>query len=174
MFTECVSNEQAAIFSRLLGVRLLSSDVLETDTDREAYFADARSCAHHLFLDPDTGLRLKVSAGKDRPSYLFGPEVVSIVRERPKSLTLVFDKSLARGRESEQLQVKLDYLYERGIASAAYVSHACFILMATNEELIGKALGMIERESGLPTTRFLVNSPHSRSMQPVADTAGSG
>lgn len=56
MFTERVSFEDAASFSRLLGVPLLSCVVLETETDREAYFASARLCVNHLFLDPDIGI----------------------------------------------------------------------------------------------------------------------
>lgn len=154
MFTEHVSCKEASAFSRLLGVALLSHDLLETWTDREAYFAGARSCADHLFLDPDTGLRLTAKGAKNRPSYLFGPELILIVRERPTSLTLVFDQSLARGREREQLEEKLAYLHKHGITSLAYVSHACFILMSTRKELVKKALRAIQGESGLPTSRF--------------------
>jgi hypothetical protein len=105
MFTERITREEANAFSSLLGVPLLSSDVLETGTNRETYFASARSCQGNLFLDPDTGLRLEVGRAKNHPSYLFGSEVISIVSERPKSLTLVFDQSLARGREREESAV---------------------------------------------------------------------
>lgn len=157
MFTERVSSDEAAAFSRLLGVPLLSCDVLETETDRDAYFAGARTCADHLFLDPDTGLRLTISRAKNAPSYLFGPEIISIVRDRPTLLTLVFDQSLARGREREQLAEKLTYLDKHGISSFAYFSHACFILMGTREEFLKKALEIIQGESGLPTNRFVMN-----------------
>jgi hypothetical protein len=104
MFTERVSPDDVAAFSRLLGVPLLSCDVLESNTTRDAYFAGARTCPDHLFLDPDIGFRLSASRSKDAPSYLFGPEIISIVSKRPTSLTLVFDQSLARGREREQLK----------------------------------------------------------------------
>ena len=157
MFTEQVSSEEAAVFSRLLGVPLLSRDILKAETDRESYFARARTCAHHLFLDPDTGLRLTINRAKNAPSYLFGSEIISIVRERPTLLTLVFDQSLARGRERERLAGKLTYLYNHGIASFAYVSHACFILMGTNKELVKEALELIQCESGLPTSRFVMS-----------------
>jgi len=157
MFTERVSSDEAASFSRLLGVPLLSCDLLETGTDRDAYFAGARTCVDHLFLDPDTGLRLTISRAKNAPSYLFGQEIISIVRERPTLLTLVFDQSLARGREREQLAEKLTYLDKHGISSFAYVSHACFILMGTREEFLKKALEVIQGESGLPTSCFVMN-----------------
>jgi hypothetical protein len=157
MFTESVTPEQADVFSRLLGVPLLSCDVLEAGTNREDYFTCARLCQGHLFIDPDTGLRLKVSRDRNHPSYLFGPEVISIVSERPTSLTLIFDQSLARGREREQLEKKLVYLDMHTIACFAYVSHACFILMGTRKELVKKALEVIQRESRLPTSRFLMS-----------------
>jgi hypothetical protein len=158
MFTERVTPEEADVFSRLLGVPLLSSDVLEAETNREAYFASARSCQDHLFLDPDTGLRLKVDRTKNHPSYLFGPEVLSIVSERPTSLTLVFDQSLARGREREQLAEKMAFLGKRGVYSFAYVSHACFILMSTDQELVKKASGVIQDASALPAARFVMDT----------------
>jgi len=157
MFTEHVSSDQAAAFSLLLGVPLLSLDIIKAETDRESYFARARRCPDHLFLDPDTGLRLTANRAKNAPSYLFGSEIISIVRERPTLLTLVFDQSLPRGREPEQLAGKLAFLYNQGIASIAYVSHACFILMGTNKELVKKALELIQCESGLPTSRFVMN-----------------
>ena len=43
MFTEDVTPEEVTAFPRLLGVPLLSSEVLEAATNREAYFASARS-----------------------------------------------------------------------------------------------------------------------------------
>jgi hypothetical protein len=43
MFTEDVTPEEVTAFSRLPGVPLLSSEVLEAATNREAYFASARS-----------------------------------------------------------------------------------------------------------------------------------
>ena len=157
MFTERVSPDEAAAFSRLLGVPLLSCDVLGAETDRDAYFAGARSCTDHLFLDPDTGLRLTVRRAKNSPSYLFGPEIISIVCERPTSLTLVFDQSLARGREREQLAKKLAFLDMHRIGCFAYVSHACFILMGTRREFVKKAFEVIQGESRLPTGRFLIS-----------------
>lgn len=158
MFTESVTSEDATVFSALLGIPLLSTDVLHVETNRQAYFAAARSCQSHLFLDPDTGLRLKPTKGKDHPSYLFGPEALAMVSERPKSLTLVFDQSLPRGREREHLAKKIAFFEEHGVFSLAYVSHACFILMSSQDELIDKAWKVIQDESRLPAARFIRNA----------------
>ena len=42
MFTEVVNVHAAAVFSALLGVPLISTEVLAQGQDREAYFAGAR------------------------------------------------------------------------------------------------------------------------------------
>jgi len=58
MFTEPVSPEAAAEYSRFLGASLLSVEVLTPKTDRSQYFGTCHTCGH-LFLDPDTGLWIK-------------------------------------------------------------------------------------------------------------------
>lgn len=158
MFTEPVTPEEATAFSRLLGIPLLTADVLHAETDRQTYFAAARACRDHLFIDPDTGLRLKPTTGRNHSAYLFGPEVVAIVSERPERMTLVFDQSLARGGEREDLAEKMAFLEERGISSFAYVSHACFIVIAASRELLRNAWGVMLRESCLPEDRFVINA----------------
>ncbi|HEY7410812.1 MAG TPA: hypothetical protein VII13_08730, partial [Vicinamibacteria bacterium] len=58
MLTTRFDEAQAASFSKLIGVELLSLEVLEQASDRKAYFAPAAASRKHVFLDPDTGLRL--------------------------------------------------------------------------------------------------------------------
>ena len=81
--------------------------VLDPDTDRDGYLAPARTCASHVFLDPDTGVTLKKIKAPEAPKYLLGDELVAIVQARPEWLTLVFDQSVARGKERAQLEEKL-------------------------------------------------------------------
>jgi hypothetical protein len=157
MFTEPVTPEEAAVFSRLLGIPLLSADVLRAETDRQTYFATARACSDHLFIDPDTGLCLKPTTGRNHPAYLFGPEVAALVSERPERVTLVFDQSLARGRERDDLAKKMAFLEERSLHSFAYVSHACFIVISASHELLMNAWEVVRRESCLPAARFVKN-----------------
>jgi hypothetical protein len=155
MFTGDVSTEQADSFSRLLGTRLLSYDTLSLGTDREVYLAPARDCHDHVFLDPDTGIRLKPTQGAKAPSYLFGTELAAIANARPDRLVLVFDQALARGGEREQLKTKLDSFANQGILGIAYVSHACFVLVGKNRTLLESAFEMLKSESRLPESRFL-------------------
>jgi hypothetical protein len=155
MFTEPVSREQGDTFSRLLGTPLLSNDTLTQVTDRATYLAPAFHSSDHVFLDPDTGIRLKPIRGKKAPRYLFGTELLSIANARPEKLTLVFDQALGRGEERIQLQTKLNDFAQQGVLGIAYVSHACFVLVARNRNLVQEAFEMLKKESRLPENRFL-------------------
>lgn len=163
MFTEQVSPEAATEFSKFLGASLLSVEVLTPRTDRTEYFASSHKCGH-LFLDPDTGLWMKPEPPtRRRPSYLFGEELIAIVRTRPNSLTLVFDKSIARGAERSQTEKKLRRLMSQGLYGVAYVSQVCFILVALDPALIDEAHGRIRKDSKLPLSRLVkLNAVGSR------------
>lgn len=155
MLTEPLSSSNAKVLSGLLGVRLISRQVLDADTDRNAYFTGARECASHLFLDPDTGVSLKHVARSKAPKYLLREELAAIVEARPRALTLVFDQSVARGREREQLAKKTAALKAHGLFSTAYVSHACFLFVASDRRLLDKAVRSLQRASHLPSSRFV-------------------
>ncbi len=157
MFTEPVSSEQADDFADLLGTRLLSLDALTDGIDRVAYLAPARECHEHVFLDPDTGIRLKPTKGKKAPAYVFGPELVEIAIARPDKLTLVFDQSLDhRIDKQQQLQGKLSAFADHDVHAVAYVSHACFILLGRDKSLVDEAFEVLLSESRLPRNRFLL------------------
>lgn len=155
MFTEAVSGPEAKAFAGLLGVPLLSSEVLGANTDRIAYFTPARACASHLFLDPDTGLTLKKMEVSRIPAYLLGEELVSIVQARPEWLTLVFDQSVARGRERQQLEEKLAALAAHHVHGWAYMSHACFLLLGCDGPTVKRAVQVVQAQSRLPASRFV-------------------
>ena len=159
MFTETVPTEEAREFSKLLGAFLVPVDeVLTPETDRARYLASSHKCGH-LFLDPDTGLRIEPITSAKAPYYLFGPELISLVQARPHSLTLVFDQSVANGsRESrvERIKQKLGELRakEKELHSFAYISHACFILASMDAALLGSARETILNESRLLQSRL--------------------
>lgn len=154
MFTESVSKEAAIEFSEFLGARLLSDSVLSPNMDRDQYFATCHSCGH-LFLDPDTGLRMSATKGARASSYLFARELISMARARPSSLTLVFDQSVGRGSERCQIDQKLSHLSSSGLHGFAYVSHACFVLVGRDGALIDQAYETVLRVSRLPSSRLL-------------------
>ena len=156
MFTEPVSSQQADDFALLIGTRLLSIDHITNDTNRIAYLAPAHESHEHVFLDPDIGIRLKPTRGKKAPFYVFGPELIEIVQACSDKLVMVFDQSLARGSERQQLQNKLQTFSTQGIHSVTYVSHACFVLLGNDKSLVESAFSVLQTESRLPHSRFLL------------------
>jgi hypothetical protein len=155
MFTEQVAPNEADQLSRLLGVPLVSRDVLEPRTDREKYFAPAREADTHVFLDPDTGFRLEAIRGRRAPSFLFNDDLVKIAKARPGRLCLVFDQSLGYGNAQAELTSKLRGLDGAGLCGAAYVSHACFLLVAGDTEILSRAIVALQDGVGLPPSRLL-------------------
>lgn len=154
MFTECVTDAQVTAYERLLGANIVSKEILTPDKDRNAYFEDCSHC-DHLFLDPDTGLKMRPVIGAKSRDYLFLPDLVGLFDRRRKSLTLVFDKSLARGSEREGLNRKLTELHRHGVFGFAYVSHACFVFTSRERSLLEQVREGVIKSSGLPRTRFL-------------------
>ena len=155
MFTKSVDRNDAATFSALLGVPLISTLVLAEGQDRDMYFASARSCSSHLFLDPDTGVRLKSTRGKRGPAYLFIDELVRIATRENHLLTLVFDQSLQRGAESKGLATKLRALASDGVHGFAYRSHVCFLVVGLEAKLVHRARDILNRKAHLPQNRFV-------------------
>ena len=155
MLTEEASPEEVNAFERFLNAHVISAEVLTTSTNRESYFSCAVRCGN-LFLDPDTGLKLRKMNGSYAPKYLFRSELVHLISLRPKqSLTLVFDQSLQRGDERRAVEQKLNDLRSHRIYCFAYISHACFIVGGRDEDLVNDALTHVIAESRLPENRFL-------------------
>ncbi len=122
MFTEMVDPSEAAAFARFLGVPLLSAPILDRATDREVYFAEAAACPDHLFLDPNTGLRIPGASRADASDFVNGTDLVRIARNRPEKLTLIFDQSVDRKQPGrEQIKAKLCWLAERHVYGVTYL-----------------------------------------------------
>lgn len=155
MFTEEVTDRQAFEFSRLIGTPLVSVEVLTPQTNREEYFSSCRT-AGHLFLDPDTGVRLEPCRGKKSENFVFGPELVEWCGDRPKALTLIFDQSYSREFKKEiLLQKKLGYFADNNTFGFAYDSHATFLLLGADPKLVESAREKLLEVSGLPESRLV-------------------
>jgi hypothetical protein len=155
MFTHPVTDAESKQFSAFLGVNLVSTEVLTPRSDRPTYFSVVQA-QRSLFLDPDTGVSLKKKEGPHK--YIFGKELVAIVAARESGLVLVFDQSLARGKEHSQVQAKLDYFVAHGIHGFAYVSHASFLVLGKSKLQVDDALLQLQKESRLPRKRFVASS----------------
>ena len=167
MFTEPVSSTQADDFAHLLGTRLLSLTPLTGGIDRVGYLAPARECHEHVFIDPDKGIRIEAIRGRKAPAYVFCTELMEIAIARPDKLTLVFDQSLARGSERQQLQDKLQTFSVHGVHAIAYVSHACFVLLGRNSSLVEEAFEVLQSESRLPRSRFFPEALQNKLFQQI-------
>ncbi|MGA3053512.1 MAG: hypothetical protein ABSD63_04840 [Candidatus Korobacteraceae bacterium] len=161
MFTGSIAPNDPGKFANFLNAKIISADVLDGDTERSDYFACALSSGN-LFLDPTTGLCLKSRPKRKRAAYLYASELIQLTNQRTGSLTMVFDQSLARGKERAQLMNKLQHLLHHNVRAFAYCSHACFIVASRNRALVDQAYEHIIRESRLPESRFVRTPPVSR------------
>lgn len=159
MLTEEVRAEFAFEFSALVGVPLVSTDVLKSKTDRRSYF-DSCVPYRHLLLDPNTGLKLSRDRSERSPDHLFDSDLLRLVDARPGCLTMVFDQSLSRGRTArKQLEEKLRHFCAQGLSGFAYTSHACFLFFTRELEIAEQAKSLLFREGRLPSARFLSAVP---------------
>jgi hypothetical protein len=156
MFTHETDASQAGALSEFLGIPLISTEVLRKTSDRQDYFNCCKGY-RSLFLDPDTGVKLRTITDKRSSRYVFAPELIDIAEARgPDSLMLVFDQSLVRGREREEIRSKLAHFRWQGVHGFAYVSHASFVILSNSTATIQKARKAVVAESGLPENRIVV------------------
>jgi hypothetical protein len=158
MFTEAVLHSDVVAFESLLDAKIISTEILTIETDRLAYLACCSSSGH-IFLDPDTGLRMRTTRGVRAPQFLFAQELEALVEQRPDSLTVVFDQCVGRGSERLHLNAKLRALREHGVFAWAYVSHACFVVAGRDPALLARARERVITESRLPEGRILSLPP---------------
>ena len=147
-------------FSKFLGIPLLTEDPIPSQMERAAYFKrTTSSCSdRHLFLDPDTGLVPELKNKKKQ--YLTYKELVEIARKRTEKLIMVFDQSIDRdllvsGQPKEQMKRKLEWLKKCGVYGVAYHSHANFILVSTDKQMIINAKRTLLEQSRLPENRLI-------------------
>jgi len=153
MFTHEVTAEEAAAFSRLLGVPVVSTETLLPHSDRRKYLA---ACEGHrsVFLDPDTGVRLHRREPRRSTEFVFAGELVDLTTVCANGLVLVFEQSVARGSERKHVQAKLDHFADQGVAGFAYISQASFLVLGKSSGLVQEAQGHLLAASDLPEARF--------------------
>ncbi len=159
MFTSEVQASDAEAFSNFLGIELVTMANFAKATargDRPAYFKLAKSCVHHLFLDPTTGV--KTPRSRD---HLEMEELRDIAKERSELLTMVYDQSISwSGSDPEtQLKKKLDWLRKQELYAFAYRSHSVnFLIVSDDWDTLSCARDELMRSSRLPPLRFVEQS----------------
>jgi len=129
MVTHAVTDGDVARLAIFLGVRVVSSSVLEPDTDRSTYVS-ALASHHRVFIDPDTGIRITACRGVAAQAYVFGDELVRLCRQSPSRVVVSFDQSLPGGKGFEGVPAKLAHFRDAGLNAFAYRSHACFVVLS--------------------------------------------
>ena len=158
MFTDKDPTSYAQEYRRFLGVGIVTTESFRKYR-RDRWVAAGNDCEDHLFLDPDTGLRLD-KPKRDISKYLLVGELVTLAKARPKKLTLVFDQSIDRRKEKSgtnevQAREKLKRLESRGVHGLAYRSHANFILVSCDQDVLRDAKSTLINSSQLPLDRFV-------------------
>jgi hypothetical protein len=153
MFTHSVTDTEVRALERFLGVEVVTHVPIENSTDRGTYFSTA-SNHRHVFLDPDTGIKLKPVRGKNSAKYVFAHEIEQLCQMQSERLLLVFDQSVGRGSEKAHVSNKISYFAEMKISAFAYLSHACFMVLSSNAGLTQQARARL-LSSGLPMERLV-------------------
>ncbi len=149
-----------ADYRKFLGVPYLTSvEPIPDKPRRKAYFERTTRShpRHHLLLDPDTGLVPELKNNKKQ--HLTYEELVEIARKRPGKLILVFDQSYSRNENEENKRCKtlekLSRLRKNGLYGIAYLSHANFILVSTDKQMIINAKRTLLEQSRLSENRLI-------------------
>jgi hypothetical protein len=152
MFTHKVSRENIAAYEFFIGVRIVRSAMVTVATNRTQHLL-ATSTHRHIFIDPDTGIKLKPSKGARSIRYIFGPELATLCREDDQRLIVIFDQSYSRcASQTPLIKEKLSYFKKAGIHGFAYDSHARFLILSGNKAVCDKAKTNL-LASGLPKSR---------------------
>jgi len=131
MFSHEVDDKKIKAFEQFLGVRVVSKTIISTTTNRVEHLA-ASAHHRHIFIDPDTGIKLEPTHGANSVKYIFGTELVTLCKGSPERLLLVYDQSVPRGSELKSIREKLAYFRAQNICGFAYVSHACFLILSAS------------------------------------------
>ncbi len=154
MFTDDDPAHYASDYCQLVGVPAVETKSFQqVNRDRERWLKPAQAHPGHLLIDPDTGLPFDK---KGRPShqgkspaaaFLRAGELVHIVKDRPDKLTLIFDQSFHRKKElpvTAQIRQKLGWLEGQRIHALVYNSHAKFLLVSMDRDVLLAARHLLE------------------------------
>ena len=159
--------EFPATFAHFLGIDLVEGNLF----DRNLVAALAEDCQNHVFLDPDTGLRMVGQDGRLRApaggwgKHLSEREIANVVNApgRKAKLTLVFDQSFPNANPTarrEMAQAKLQRLWENHrIHGVSYLTHVVFTWLSHDHGTLTNATRRFVQHSGTPTWRLTSHNP---------------
>ncbi|GEM_PF-1029969 len=152
MFSDEISPDRIKAFERFIDIQVISTNIITASTNRTKHLA-ASEHHRHIFIDPDTGIKLEPTNSVKRNKYVFGEELVRLCKQSPERLLLVFDQSVQRGKENQSIEKKLNYFQSHDLCAFAYVSHACFVVLSASNSVCRNAYDRL-LDSGLPSWRL--------------------
>ena len=146
-------------YADFLGIHLLQGDVYARGLVRNV----ASAWPHHVFLDPDTGLRIPIARPPGGWNKYVGMDefarVAGALRLRQHQLTMIYDQSYARANpetRNRQVEAKLNILRDcYGLHAVAYVSHVVFIWASLDERVVVRATQRLLEHLAIPPTRLV-------------------
>ena len=156
-FDPCPEQGFVERHANYLGVELVRGDI----TARDAVVPVGAACPVHLLLDPDTGVWIgdqQPRGGWNRHLTVGEIGEIAAAPGRKNCLTLVFDQSYTHAnvdRRRELAWDKLVLLNLDGLHGAAYVSHAVFLWMSLNGDLVTEVTQGFLNQTGLPDWRLV-------------------
>ena len=142
-------------YAEFLRVRLVTGNIQQRADLQNVVAANPG----HLFLDPDTGLRLD---GARRRQFVSIDEFINIARSpaRDHKLVLVYDQSInfdhgRAGSRRQQVRRKLCRLHVAKVHAVAYVSHVAFLWASTDRGVVDAATHRFLVASRLPQCRLV-------------------
>lgn len=134
--------------------KLISIDILPENVNHE--FA--------LFLDPDTGIYLPDGAQQNTTrSHTSLDDIIKIFGESKPAFLICYDQAFHRKlglSKAEQRRQKREYLKTKGLESFYYVSHACFLFVATEKDMLQRIASEI-RNNGIPPEKLEHGQPNT-------------
>jgi hypothetical protein len=158
MFTDPPTPEEEHSYSTFLGVEHLDEELRDAPEGERTAWLDLikqKAGENNVFLDPDTGIRLKkgMPSGKRAAAFVSVSEIFEILRHNRESLLLCFDQSLDRRNSGQSRTEKINYLRQYNVHACYFVSHTSFLLASFDRLLLDSWVSMASNR-GLPANRF--------------------
>ena len=143
MFVEKVDSEDAKRFATFIGARLCGKTSVATVAGRTEAMASSKT-AEHLFLDPDTGVKLVPMPKTPSSAHLYGAEVIDLVNARPAFLS----------RPPAAAQHETEVVWRGRDHGFAYESHASFLFLSRDQDLLQRSRSAL-LGAGVPAVRLV-------------------
>ena len=148
-------------YAHMLRVDKIPRELCLVPDDRQQWLEEIHSVVkkgrYHLFLDPDTGIRVGDNKGRKPRAYVGMNEIKALLEDSEDMLLLCYDQSFPRANEKDNQKARSEKLRvlgsTRGIRSCYFVSHTCILAASCDEEVLSEWRSGILK-LGVPSKRL--------------------